>query len=90
MLPPSVIGAVKATDKVWDADGVTVEIAGAPAVVDGVALKTTLASPGPFELTARIETPYEVPFTRPGMTSGEPVEAGLRVVHVAPESVEYW
>jgi hypothetical protein len=58
-------------------------------VVYGVALETVDAAPDPPAFTARNEMPYVVPFVRPEIVNGEAVDAGLRVVHVEPEFVEY-
>jgi hypothetical protein len=90
VFPPSVVGAVNATDRVWEADGVTELMVGAPAVVEGVAFTVTLPSPVPLLLTALMDTPYDDPLVRPVMTSGLAVDAGVRAVHVSPPSVEYW
>ena len=62
---------------------------GAPGVVYGVALDTADAAPDPPAFTARSATPYVVPFVRPEIVKGEVVDAGLSVVHVEPEFVEY-
>ena len=62
---------------------------GAPGVVYGVALDTADAVPDPPAFTARSAMPYVVPFVRPEMVNGEVVEAGVSVVHVEPEFVEY-
>ena len=69
---------------------VTELIVGAPGVVYGVALETADAVPDPPAFTARSAMPYVVPFVRPEIVRGEVVDAGLRVVHVEPEFVEYW
>jgi hypothetical protein len=64
-------------------------IVGAPGVVYGVALETADDVPEPPAFTARSAMPYVVPFVRPEMVNGEVVDAGLSVVHVEPEFVEY-
>ena len=58
-------------------------------VAAGVTVTALEAAPGPMLLTARSLTRYAVPLVRPVIVIGDVVEDGLRVVHVAPSSVEY-
>ena len=81
---------MNAIESVCEADGLIALIDGAEAIVEGVAVETTLASPLPLLLMARIVMSYAVPFVRPVITMGDAVEAGERVVHVVPPSVENW
>ena len=43
----------------------------------------------PTLLTARSVTMYVVPLAKPVMVTGDVTDAGLRVVHVDPLSIEY-
>ena len=59
------------------------------AVALGVTVAAVEAVPVGMPLMARSLTWYGVPLVRPVITSGDAVEAGLRVVHEPPLSVEY-
>ena len=82
-LPPVVEGAVQLSATV-PCPAVAPSAAGAPAVESGVPLADADAAPAPAAFTARSPTAYVVPLTRPVMTSGLAVDAGLRELHVAP------
>ena len=85
---PFVVPAVNATTT-CALPAVTELMVGAPGVVYGVALDTVDAVPDPPVFTARNAMPYVVPFVRLEIVKGEVVDAGLSVVHVEPEFVEY-
>ena len=80
--------AVKYTDadKLPGSTAVTVAALGTAAGVTGTAVD---AVPSPIELTARILTEYEVPFTNFVMEIGLSRDMGYRAVHVVPLLVEY-
>ena len=63
--------------------------AGAAGVVRGVPVAEELEALSPPEVTMRICTSYVVPFASPVMESGLVTDAGDRVVHEVPPSVEY-
>ena len=89
LFPPLEDGALKAIDNVCDADGVTEVMVGAVAIVEGIAVVITLASPLPLLFTALSEMSYEVPLVRPVIVNGDDVDAGERVTQFVPPSSEY-
>ena len=66
-----------------------VEIVGSPGTECGFTLCIDDEVPGPTTLTARNANGYVVPLVNPSTTSGERIDAGSRVTHVVPPSVEY-
>ena len=62
---------------------------GAPGTVSGTPTTMLDGAPLPTAFTACSRTEYDVPLTRPPMTSGLEVAAGERGVQVAPPSREY-
>ena len=66
-------------------DGGSVTADGDP---HGIARTVFESSPVPVEVRARIDTSYAVPLTSPVREIGEDVDAGDRVVQVAPPSID--
>lgn len=76
-----VVGTVVGGDKTGVAMGATAGTGSA-----GVAVTVFEIAPAPTAFTARIRTPYSVPFVKPVMSIGVAVDAGLRVTHDSPLS----
>ena len=80
--PPLNTGAVNAIDT-WPLLGVVTRFIGASGTVRGLAVTTKDSAPPPATLTARNLMLYNVPFVKPGTTTGEEVEVGLTATHVS-------
>ena len=84
-------GAVNAIDTP-PLPGTAAVIDGAPGTVRGVTpsgASAAEAAPTMASLTARTRTRYDRPFSRPVITSGLAVDAGVRALHDTPPSTEY-
>ena len=84
---PPVDPATNAIDNAWLLP-VTEEIVGAVGGPEGTTFTLLLALLWPTSLMALSCTAYVVPFTSPVTTIGPVVDAGDRVIHVAPLSME--